>query len=443
MIARISPRKLRGAVAAIPSKSEAHRALICAALADGPTNIRMGESSEDIEATIRCLTAFGAKIERTDSGLRVEPIAEVPASCDADCGESGSTLRFLLPVAAALGIDARFHMRGRLPERPIAPLDRELVCGGCELTRPERDVLRIHGKLRPGEYELPGDVSSQYISGMLFALPLLDGESRLAVTGRRESVDYVAMTLQTLARFGVAPELRGDSYIIGSDSRYTSPGEAAVGGDWSNAAFWLCANALPGCEVTVTGLDANSAQGDRRAAEELRRMEAGETTLDAADIPDLVPALAATACARNQALRVIRAERLRIKESDRLASVSRTLRALGGDVRETEDGLTVSPLSPAGGAPSEGDLRPYTEPTHTCDADAYWPGFAEESTSAVLTGGAVDSCGDHRIAMMAAIASCACAGEVVVRGAEAVNKSYPGFWRDFAALGGCVELTED
>ena len=276
---------------------------------------------------------------------------------------------------------------------------------------------------------------------MLFALPLLGGDSKLTVTGRRESVGYIEMTLQALARFGVEPACAGDSYIIGGDCRYRSPGEARVGGDWSNAAFWLCANALPGCAVRVTGLDANSAQGDRRVAGELRRMEAGETVLDAADIPDLVPALAATACARNQALRVIRAGRLRIKESDRLASVRRALCALGGDVRESEDGLTVSPLPPAGGAPSEGDIRPHTDPVHTCDADAYWPGFAD--ASATLRGGEVDACGDHRIAMMAAVASCACAGEVVVRGAEAVNKSYPGFWRDFAALGGCVELTED
>ena len=185
MIARISPRVLTGTVAAIPSKSEAHRALICAALADAPTEILMGPGSEDIEATIRCLTAFGAKIERTDSGLRVLPITEIPTSCDADCGESGSTLRFLLPVAGALGIDTRFHMHGRLPERPIAPLDRELTRGGCELSRPERDILRITGKLRPGCYELPGDVSSQYISGLLFALPILDGNSELCVVGQQ------------------------------------------------------------------------------------------------------------------------------------------------------------------------------------------------------------------------------------------------------------------
>ena len=406
MIARISPRVLTGTVAAIPSKSEAHRALICAALADAPTEILMGPGSEDIEATIRCLTAFGAKIERTDSGLRVWPITEIPTSCDADCGESGSTLRFLLPVAGALGIDARFHMRGRLPERPIAPLDRELTHGGCELSRPERDILRITGKLCPGRYELPGDVSSQYISGLLFALPILDGASELRILGRRESESYIGMTLQALSRFGVEIESIESGYGIPAGSRCASPGAVRIGGDWSNAAFWLCANALPGCDVQVTGLDMNSAQGDRRVADELFAMQHHEAhTLDAADIPDLAPVLAATACARGQSLRVINASRLRIKESDRIAAVTRTLNALGGAVSETEDGLIV-------------------EPGHA------------------LRGGEVDAFGDHRIAMMAAVASCACAGEVIVRGAEAVNKSYPGFWRDFERLGGCVERTE-
>ena len=407
MIARISPRKLRGTVAAIPSKSEAHRALICAALADAPTSIVMGPGSEDIEATIRCLNAFGAKIEHTPSGLRVEPVRETPATCEADCGESGSTLRFLLPVAGALGIDVFFHMHGRLPDRPIAPLDMALMHGGCVLDRPQREVLRILGKLRPRTYMLPGNVSSQYISGMLFALPALEGESYLVIHDQRESASYIDMTLHMLARFGVAPEVTESGYAIPADCRYTTPGEVDIGGDWSNAAFWLCANALPGCDVTVTGLDPNSPQGDRRIADELRGLERSDSyTLDAADIPDLAPVFAATACARGQVLRVVSASRLRIKESDRIASVCRALNALGGEATETEDGLIIE-------------------------------------AGRTLKGGEVDSCGDHRIAMMTAIASCACENEVIIRGAEAVNKSYPGFWKDFAHLGGCVELTED
>lgn len=406
MIARIQPRKLRGEIEIIPSKSEAHRLLICAALADRPTLLRMGAGSEDIEATVRCLTALGARIERMPDALRVTPIVRAPTACDADCGESGSTLRFLLPVAAALGVDARFHMHGRLPDRPIAPLDRELVRGGCAIKRPQRDVLRIRGRLASGRYVLPGNVSSQYISGMLLALSRTAGVSELRVEGRLESADYVKMTLAALERFGARPEQTEVGFVFRGRDALASPEEVQVGGDWSNAAFWLCADALDGCAVNLHGLDPASAQGDRRIVDELAALKAcaGEIrTVDAADIPDMVPALAACACALGQRLRVVHAQRLRIKESDRLQAICRTLNGLGGAVSETDDGLFV-------------DQVPR------------------------MTGGDVDAFGDHRIAMMAAIASIACAGEVVIRGAEAVNKSYPDFWRDFSSLGGQVSL---
>ena len=406
MIARIVPGPLRGSIAAIPSKSEAHRLLICAALADAPTTLPLSASSQDIDATIRCLNAMGADIALSDGELRVTPIADPPARCEADCGESGSTLRFLLPVAGALGIEVDFRMHGRLPERPIAPLDRELTRGGCVLTRSERDVLRISGRLTPGAYELPGDVSSQYITGMLLALTLLDGESSLSITGRLESASYIGITRRCMASFGANPLPTDSGYRIPGLGRYISPGRMEIGGDWSNAAFWLCASELPGCKVEVTGLDPDSAQGDRRivsALAELRSSE-GECVLDAGDIPDLVPTIAACACAAGRALCVTHAERLRIKESDRIATVRQALNALGGDVSETPDGLIVRKCKP--------------------------------------TGGTVDAAGDHRIAMMAAVASAGCTREVVIRGAEAVNKSYPGFWRDFGSLGGRVELTE-
>ena len=406
MIARITPGPLWGSIAAIPSKSEAHRLLICAALADAPTTLPLSASSQDIDATIRCLNAMGADISLSDGELRVTPIDNPPARCEADCGESGSTLRFLLAVAGALGIETDFRMHGRLPERPIAPLDRELVRGGCKLTRPERDVLRISGKLQPGAYTLPGDVSSQYITGMLLALTLLDGESTLSITGRLESASYIGITRRCMASFGANPVPTDGGYRIPGLGRYVSPGRMQIGGDWSNAAFWLCVSELPGCKVEVTGLDPDSAQGDRRivsALAELRSSE-GECVLDAGDIPDLVPTIAACACAAGKELRVTHAERLRIKESDRIATVRQALNALGGDVSETPDGLIEHRRKP--------------------------------------TGGEVDAAGDHRIAMMAAVASAGCTREVVIHGAEAVNKSYPGFWRDFASLGGRVELTE-
>ena len=406
MIARITPGPLWGSIAAIPSKSEAHRLLICAALADAPTRIPLSASSQDIDATIRCLNAMGADISLSDGELRVTPIDNPPARCEADCGESGSTLRFLLPVAGALGIETDFRIHGRLPERPIAPLDRELVRGGCALSRPAHDVLRISGRLRPGAYNLPGDVSSQYITGMLLALTLLPSESSLAITGRLESASYIGITRRCMASFGAKPVPTDGGYRIPGLGRYTSPGWIEIGGDWSNAAFWLCVSELPGCKVEVTGLDPDSAQGDKRivsALAELRSSD-GECILDAGDIPDLVPTIAACACAAGKELRVTHAERLRIKESDRIATVRQALNALGGEVDETPDGLIVHRRKP--------------------------------------TGGTVDAAGDHRIAMMAAVASAGCTREVVIRGAEAINKSYPGFWRDFGSLGGRVELTE-
>lgn len=408
MIARITPAKLAGSIAAIPSKSEAHRSLICAALADKPTTLYMGPGSEDIEATIRCLNAFGADIRRENETLRVNPIREIPAACEADCGESGSTLRFLLPVAGALGIDASFRMHGRLPERPIFPLDRELSMGGCELTHPERNILRITGKLRPGAYALPGNVSSQYISGMLFALTLLNNESTLAVTGKTESAGYIEMTLQSMAAFGAQPVKTDSGFAIPGLGRYTSPGSAHIGGDWSNAAFWFCVDAIDGCAVHVTGLNTDSAQGDKRIVEEVQKLRDanGTAVIDASDIPDLIPTLAACACARRQDVEVIRAGRLRIKESDRLLAIARTLNKLGSCITETQDGLIIDGSRP-------------------------------------LRGGEVDSFGDHRIAMMAAIASTGCTQEVIIHGAEAVNKSYPGFWMDFASLGGRVKFEQE
>lgn len=399
MIARIAPRRLRGEIAAIPSKSEAHRLLICAALADKPTLVIPGGNSKDIEATARCLEAFGARIEKNDRGLLVNPIdfSHLPDACEADCGESGSTLRFLLPLAGALGVETRFRMHGRLPERPIFPLDRELEKGGCRLDRPERDILRIRGKLRPGGYELPGNVSSQYITGMLYALSLLDRESTLSITGELESAGYIDLTLQAMSAFGVQPERTGSVYRV-TRQDYRSPGQALVGGDWSNAAFWLCAGAK------VSGLDPASAQGDRRVTDELRAMNgASSHTVDASAIPDLMPALAAYAAVHDVELTVVHGERLRIKESDRIAAIARTLNALGAHVEEFPDGLKLHRGHP-------------------------------------LRGGKVDAMNDHRIAMMAAIASCGCSENVEICGAQAVSKSDPAFWQSFNALGGQAEL---
>ena len=388
MIETITPMPLSGTIAAIPSKSMAHRLYICAALADTPTEIACHGTSKDIQATRACLAAL-------------ERGGPLP------CGESGSTLRFLLPVAAALGRETEFRMEGRLPQRPLSPLDEQLTAHGAVLTRPAPDVLHCAGQLTPGDYTLPGNVSSQYISGLLFALPLLNAPSTLTVTGQIESAPYIEMTLDALRQFGVDVRVDHQTYFI-PNGGYRSPGRAAVEGDWSNAAFWLCAGAI-GRPVTVTGLNPASLQGDRAVLEMLRRFGAnvdGTTVspgplraieIDAGPIPDLIPVLSVVAAAASGTTRVYHAERLRLKESDRIASVLQMLRGLGAAAEETADGLLIH-----GGK-------------H-------------------LPGGTVDSCSDHRIAMAAAIGSVLCDAPVTVTGAEAVEKSYPGFWDDFRKL---------
>ena len=241
MTVTLLPGPAQGTLAAIPSKSAAHRLLICAALGDRPVRVVCPQTSQDIEATVRCLAGLGASIRPWDQGYDVTPLdrAQTAGPCDLDCGESGSTLRFLLPVAGALGAQATFHLAGRLAQRPLGPLTEQLEAGGCTVDLcPQENRLTIQGQLQPGDYTLPGDVSSQFISGMLFALPLLEGESTLTVTGPRESVGYVNLTLRALARFGVVPAPEESGWRM-APQPYHGPNRVQVEGDWSNAAPWL------------------------------------------------------------------------------------------------------------------------------------------------------------------------------------------------------------
>ena len=381
----IQPRSLRGDITVIPSKSQAHRLLICAAFSDGPTDLVCPDTNRDIEATVDCLNALGASITRTDSGYSVFPMDKAPASAILNCCESGSTLRFMLPIVGALGIEATFQMEGRLPQRPLSPLWEEMERMGCILTRPTADTIRCHGKLKAGNYSISGSVSSQFITGLLFALSLIVGQTHLEVTGKIESLPYIRLTEKAMALFN-AP-------------RYHSPGRLTVEGDWSNGAFWVAAQML-GNNLSVHGLNETSIQGDRVVVDICRQLLARTPTVDASDIPDLVPILSIVAGANNGAV-FTNIQRLRIKESDRVASTIAMIEALGGKAESTEDTLTV-----------------------------YGTGF---------TGGTVDSVNDHRIAMSAAIASTVCTEPVTVLGAEAVRKSYPQFWEEFSRLGGKYE----
>ena len=390
----ITPKKLYGNINAIPSKSQAHRMLICAAFSDQPTTLICPETNRDIEATANCLTALGAGITWLSNGYRVKPIEEVPFRASLPCQDSGSTLRFLLPIAGALGVDTVFQMTGRLPQRPLTPLWEEMERMGCTLTRPTSDTIRCTGRLRSGEYAINGTVSSQFITGLLFALSLLPGQSRLQVLGKLESAPYVSMTLAAMERFGISC----NDYCFPGNGRFHSPGTVTVEGDWSNAAFFLAAQAL-GSPIQVGNLNPDSPQGDRACARLLPELK-DNLTISAADIPDLVPILAVTAAA-NQGAVFTDIGRLRLKESDRVASVMDMLRALGGQAEADETTLTV-----------------------------YGTG---------LHGGTVDSRNDHRIAMSAAIAATVCDSPVTILGAQCVEKSYPKFFTDYTSLGGQYE----
>ncbi|NLF80079.1 MAG: 3-phosphoshikimate 1-carboxyvinyltransferase [Clostridia bacterium] len=423
MQALVKASQLQGSVQAPPAKAIAHRYLICASLADQPGEIVCPANSADIAATAACLQALGARISYDGTLFRVLPLdAACPASGGVlPCGESGSTLRFLLPLACALGAESSFALAGRLPERPMAPLYTALTAGGISINGQGSPLITCSGRLRAGHYQLPGDISSQFISGLLLALPLLRGNSSLSVGGEMQSRGYLELTRDAISRFGLCLPPLGGKMEISGGQQYRSPGRLVVEGDWSAAAFWLAAIAISGCPLRILGLERASLQGDRAAYAVLERMglrldwrgdallaapgDLCATEIDAADIPDLVPPLAAVAAFAKGETRIVNAARLRLKESDRLAAVAATLAALGADISEQEDSLLI-----------RGKAR--------------------------LAGGDVSSCNDHRIAMMAAIAALGCAAPVRIKSAQAINKSYPRFFADLSALGGDVQVEE-
>ena len=402
-----------GSVKVPASKSMAHRALIMAALGKRPVRIFCDGISKDIEATINCLNSIGAEIKTQDDSILVSPIAAIPQEiCRLECGESGSTLRFMLPIVGALGIDAEFYPKGRLIERPLAPLDKVLFEHGVKVIKGEK-TIRCSGKLIPGEYEIAGNVSSQYISGLLMALPLLDGGSKLKVTGEVQSKSYIEMTEEVIGKSGIDIGKSGFTYDIKGSQTVDMPAEYEVEGDYSSASFFLCMGALSEKGITVKGLKPDSKQGDRAILDVIRRFGASVCenedgikvqknslkgiVIDASQIPDIIPPLCVVAAAAEGRTEVINAERLRIKESDRIATTVAMLKAIGASAEDTDNGITVS-------------------------------------GKAILSGGTADSFNDHRIAMSAAVAAAICKNPVTVTGSECVCKSCPRFFEDFAKL---------
>lgn len=400
---KIEPSVLSGSVKIPSSKSYAHRLLICAGLSRGKSVIKGISHSKDIDATIASMTALGAEFVVRDDEIEVQGIENPSKSALLDCCESGSTLRFLIPVAAALGVEAEFHGQGRLPQRPIDIFTRELSANGIKFDYNNTMPFTISGQLQGGVYKLEGNVSSQFVTGLLFALPLLKEDSQIIMTSKLESKPYVDMTIESLKMFGIEIDECENGYKICGGQVYR-PCDCTVEGDFSQAAFFYVANAI-GNNIKIENLNPLSVQGDKKILEIIREMCYNKNTghlncfnADCSDIPDLVPILAVLGCFGDNLSEIHNAERLRIKESDRLAAVSDMLNRLGGKVTVLDDGLRIEP--------------------------------------AKLHGGTVESFGDHRIVMSAAIAALKADGDVIIKGAEAVEKSYPNFFEDYINLGG-------
>ena len=405
---------LGGTVEAIASKSHVHRLLSCAALADQKTVIKDSIPSKDILATAGCLNDYLAQIEISGADITVLPYPEPKAKPLLDCTESGSTYRFLIPVACAEGMPAVFTGSSRLAERPLSPL-YELLCEhGCTLSEQGVFPFSVKGKLEPGDFLIDGGVSSQFISGLPLALPLLAGDSRIQITGKLQSYPYIKMTLDALQTFSVKVKEEKREFYIRGGQRFISPGSIRAEGDWSNAAFFAVMGAFSSAGITIKGLWQDSLQGDkaildilarcgavieiREDAVKVKRGKLKGMEIDAAQIPDLVPVLAVLACGAEGKTVIYNAERLRLKESDRIETVFHMIASLGGDITVTKDGFIIQ---------GTGSLR----------------------------GGNVDGANDHRIVMAASAASCLCREPVRIHGAEAVEKSYPCFFEDMKKLG--------
>ena len=404
----ITPGPLEGTVTPPPSKSIAHRAILAAALTNGTSTIQNVALSQDIEDTLRCITALGGAWEREGDSLRVSGVWhrewDTAALPHLDCGESGSTLRFLIPLALTLNNGGVFTGRGRLMERPQQPYFDIFDEKGISYEQKD-GVLTIRGEWNAGEYRLPGNVSSQFVTGLLYALPLMEWESRIVLTSPLESRGYVDMTLDVLKDFGITIENQNYERFLVPGDQWCTARDYAIEADWSQAAFWYTAFAL-GNLVELEGMKAFSIQGDMFIVPCFLKLRGGGAVeLDVSDCPDLAPPLAVMAALRaGETTCLTNAARLRMKESDRLASVTQALNALGAQVEEGPDFLRIT------------------------------------GRDGLTGGAAVDCCNDHRIAMMAAVAATRCREPVTLLGAECVNKSYPNFWEEYKRLGGKLDV---
>lgn len=401
---KITPSLLSGEVTVPPSKSVAHRMIIAAALSNGTSTISNISSSADILATISCMKAFGANIGLNGNTATISGISSVPNSAVADCCESGSTLRFLIPVACALGINTEFFGEGKLPQRPITPFLEEFPKHGVsfDFSKAENNAslpCSVSGKLTAGRFEIDGSISSQFITGLMFALPLLDGNSEIVLRSHLESKPYIDITMGVLRDFGCEVIERDNGYSIKGNTRL-KPFSGSVEGDYSQSAFFYVANVI-GSDIEINGLNERSFQGDKRIIDICREFSKNRAPfeIDCSDIPDLVPILSVLGCFCKGTSRIYNAARLRIKECDRLAAMEDSLNKIGGKITSTEDSLIIEGI--------------------------------EE-----FCGGEVVCYNDHRIAMSMAIAATRCTSPLIIRGAECVRKSYPDFFDVYRSIGG-------
>lgn len=416
---KITPKKISGAVSVPPSKSMAHRAIICASLALGKSRIDHIEYSQDILATISAMQALGTKIDCFDDYIEVDGSTTYTTNnAVIDCKESGSTLRFMVPVALVKENKVNFIGEGNLGKRPLTTFYEIFDRQNVNYLYKEGELdLHVNGRLNADEFVIPGNISSQFISGLLFALPLLEKDSKIIISSTLESKGYIDLTLQMLETYGIKIINNNyEEFIIKGNQKYLSH-DYYVEADYSQAAFYLVAGAI-GNDVVLKGLNINSLQGDKEAIEILERMGAKlievdgglkmyaesltATVMDGSQCPDVIPVLSLAAAFANGTTTIINAERLRIKECDRLKAVYTELTKLGAKITETSDGLIIEGKTP-------------------------------------LTGASVSSWADHRIAMTLAIAATISDGDLLLDNKECVKKSYPSFWEDYTMLGGIID----
>jgi len=417
---KFSPFVPNGTVNVPPSKSDVHRAIICAAMANGVSRISPVALSNDIKATIGCIKALGADAVLENNVLTVDGTNMYKnKTALLDCGESGSTLRFFIPIAAVGNINATFVGKGKLPQRPIGIFTEALPKAGTVCKTEGGLPLEIKGQLKSGIFEIPGNVSSQFITGLLLALPILEGDSEIVLTSPLESVGYIAMTIRTMKQFGVNIQATEKGWHIKGGQSYKTC-DYTTDGDWSQAAFFMVLGAVSG-KVTVKGVAKDSTQGDKKCAEILAEfgakvtqrdnevtVEKGELkaiTIDASQIPDLVPVLSVCAAFAEGTTKIINAERLRIKECDRLKATAELLNNLGGKVKELSDGLEITGVSS-------------------------------------LKGGNVNGYNDHRIVMSAAVCAARSDEDITATFAMSINKSYPDFYIDYNSIGGKANVLD-